>query len=240
MLNGKVTMNDIYAKGGNVTPLQQYQKPMKNPILVELLDHWEHLRAGRIAPLRSEIDPRQIENALEHAFILERQQTGDIRFRIAGMGLNQLMGMEVRSMIATSVVAPEARQQFTDILNQVFDNPEIVELKLTASDAGRPSLTADMLLLPMHNEVGETTRILGCLVANGKGHPAPNRFTILSRKVTRIIAVDAAKRPMQHSQPVAGFAEDRSQFTPQAVKSPSRTLAHAKPRDYLRLVKTDE
>ncbi|NQW14520.1 MAG: PAS domain-containing protein, partial [Rhodobacter sp.] len=58
---------------------------MKNPVLVEILEYWERLRDGRNAPLRSEVDPRQIENALEHAFILERVQADHVRFRIAGI-----------------------------------------------------------------------------------------------------------------------------------------------------------
>lgn len=51
-------------KGGNVFQLLQYRKPIKNPVLVEILEYWERLRDGRNAPLRSEVDPRQIENAL--------------------------------------------------------------------------------------------------------------------------------------------------------------------------------
>ncbi len=218
----------------NVTLLKHYRKPMKNPIFVELLDHWERLRAGRIAPLRSEIDPRQIENVLEHAFILERQPNAVPRFRIAGMRLNELMGMEIRGMPADSVIAPEGRDGFANTLTRLFDAPEIVELSLASARPQQVSLRAEMLLLPIQSDSGVVSRILGCLVAEGAPASPPIRFTVTAKKVTRIIAANRLRVP----DDAMGFAETRAAFTP-APRRPART-GSAGPRDYIRLVKSDE
>lgn len=202
---------------------------MKNPILTELLDHWERLRAGRIAPLRSEIDPRQIENALQHAFILERPENGEARFRIAGMKLSELMGMEVRAMPANAIIVPEMRSEFSTVLHNLFECPEIVELTLEAPVPNGGKISADMLLLPMKNDEGEISRILGCLVASGVAPFPPHRFLIKSRRVTRIVASDYTHVRAK----VSGFSESVPSFAPKVLQTQNNT------QNYLKLVKSD-
>lgn len=230
-------MYDFNVNGGNVTTFGWYRKPMKNPVLLELLAHWESLRAGRIAPLRSEIDPRQIENVLEHAFILEQSEVGAPRFRIAGMALCDLMGMEVRAMPATAIIAPKHRPRFLEILNRMFFAPEIVELALKGPRAGAAP-NGEMLLLPMKNDAGEITRILGCLGTNAPGRSpsfrgTPCRFTITARKATRIVSTEnvCARQPMN------GFAEAQAAFIP---AQPAKGGKEVRTGSHLRLVKSDD
>jgi len=71
---------------------------MSDPILESLKSYWENLRAGRVAPYRSEIDPREFKHALENMFILEIVGDKNIRVRLAGMKMCEMMGMEVRGM----------------------------------------------------------------------------------------------------------------------------------------------
>lgn len=223
-------MENTFAEKGNIALLADYRKPMKHPLLVELFNHWEELRGSRIAPLRSEIDPRRIENALEHAFILEQVAAGEPRCRVAGMRLSDLMGMEMRSMPITALIAPEGRDAFSSILKRMFTNPEIVELQLSAAEG--TALSAEMLLLPMKNDMGTVSRILGAVITTGLLAAPPNRFLISAKKITRIIASDGAGA----HQAMAGFAEPANGFA-------ARTDPGAPPerlRGYLRLVKTDD
>ena len=69
----------------------------------------DHPMLQRAVPMRSDVDPRGIERSLEHAFILERIAPQMARFRLAGMHLTDLMGMEVRGMPTTALFAPAAR-----------------------------------------------------------------------------------------------------------------------------------
>lgn len=195
----------------------------RHAVLAELLDHWESLRAGRIAPLRSEIDPRRIENVLRHAFILERTAGFESRIRIAGMTLCELMGMEIRAMPATALIAPESRETFSELLTRLFAQPEIIELQL---EDARGGMRAEMMLLPMKSDRGEIARILGCLVAEGEATAPPHRFHITGHSATRIIA---HAEPQPAGAPMAaGFAEAAQPFTP----APKRRM-----RPHLRLVK---
>ena len=63
---------DILQNTDRVVQFTGHRKDMSVPAIAEVRAYWEALRNGRQAPLRSEIDPRGIERALEHAFITER------------------------------------------------------------------------------------------------------------------------------------------------------------------------
>ncbi len=64
-------MRDFGKMGETVTPLFRQEQSMQDPVILYLLNYWERLRAGRIAPMRSELDPREIRDALDHTFILD-------------------------------------------------------------------------------------------------------------------------------------------------------------------------
>lgn len=226
-------MESFATKGGNVAVLAHYRKPMKHPVLVELLSHWEELRDGRAAPKRSEINPRRIESALAHAFILEANPPGPARFRIAGMKLCDSIGMELRGMPAHALISLASRDRFNARLDLLFAKPEIVELNLNAANALSGQNTGQMLLLPMKNDAGEVARILGALVSEAQSLTPPLRFDIGSETTTRIVSSEIAAAPMP-----LGFAEAAAEFdfaaqTPKPTRSPDR----AKP--FLRLVSSD-
>ena len=208
--------------------------------MLELFSHWEQIRAGHLAPHRADIDPHKIENVLEHAFILEQPANGTARFRIAGMRLVALMGMELRGMPATAAIAPQSRDYFCQRLTQVFNQPEIVEMTLSASPAGGGRIGGGMLLLPMYDDRACISRLLGCLVTTGSAptsplHPAPPlRFAVTACKTTRIVSNRSApnRRPPNVgtlesvSPPLSGFSEAQDAFIPPVQKRPSAAASH--------------
>ncbi|AXX99741.1 PAS domain-containing protein [Profundibacter amoris] len=186
--------------------------------------YWEGLRMGRLVPLRSEIDPRGIERALEYTFILERIAPGLGRFRLSGMHLNDLLGMEVRGMPFTSFFTPAARNTVTDALELVFDGPQVAELTLTAEKGiGRPAMDAKVILLPLRSDLGEVTRVLGALVTDGPIGRAPRRFNVANVQMKVLErghapATVAELAPVK--TPVKGFAEGQAPYTPPTEKGP--------------------
>ncbi|SIS73667.1 PAS domain-containing protein [Phaeovulum vinaykumarii] len=170
-------------------------------VISDLRGYWEALRGGRPVPARSDVDPRGIERALEYTFILERVAPGMARFRLAGMHLSDLMGMEVRGMPLTAFFTPVARRQVAEALERVFQGPEVAELTLTAeAGIGKPSMNARLLLLPLKSDLGDITRVLGCLVSAGEIGRTPRRFDVVSVDSKPVIAgrpvdMPAAIRP---------------------------------------------
>ena len=179
----------------------------------EVRDYWEALRAGRDVPYRSEIDPRGIERALEFAFVLERVAPQVARFRLAGMHLSDLMGMEVRGMPLTSFFTPKAREEVSDVLQSVFTGPRTAELTLKAEPGfGKPEMQARLIILPLKSDLGDVSRALGCLMAEGPIGRAPRRFDIVSCAVGQIeTSTRSAFRTSRLPAP-EGFAEPPAPF----------------------------
>ncbi|WP_322865866.1 PAS domain-containing protein [Aquicoccus sp. G2-2] len=145
----------------------------------EVEAYWQALRAKCHVPKRSDIDPRGIENALEYAFILEKIAPGQARLRIAGMHLSDLMGMEVRGMPVSSFIPPAGRRAFSELLDQVMSAPATARIHLRGEDGiGKPPLDGQMILLPLENDFGEISRVLGCFETHGPLGRAPRRFNI--------------------------------------------------------------
>lgn len=192
------------------------------PQLAELRAYWEGLRVGGAIPARAALDPRGIAGALEQAFVLERVAPGQARFRIAGMHLTDLMGMDVRGMPILTMIAPEARAAFATALEQVFAGPSMVEMTLEAERGiGKPALEGRLMILPLLGEDGTVDRAVGVLVTHGLLGRAPRRFSIAQRIVT----------PVAQKAPEPVFAEAPVTYTP-----PPRAPAG---RSHLRLVNFD-
>ena len=194
-------------EGGTNNPFKQVGFRMQDPILDSLKSYWETLRAGRLAPYRSEIDPRQFEHALENMFILEIVGEDVIRVRLAGMKLCEMMGMEVRGMSPRAFMMPEDRARFDRAILDVVNRPAVTEFVVETIDYNGKSGTAYLLLMPLRSDFGEITRILGCISDNGEHFEAPVRFRITDTKSDAIEFSDGMDAPR-----AAGFAENSREF----------------------------
>lgn len=196
---GKIVGMDRFDSGRSLSPLRQVEA------------YWTALLTGDGVPMRSQIDPRGLENILEYTFILERIAPGLARFRLAGSHLNKLAGMEVRGMPLTAFFAPSARAEITDVLEQVFTLPAIAELELVSpGKLGRAHRQARMILLPLKSDLGDVSRVLGVMVSDGAIGATPRRFTISNRQLRAVSDVQAPQPTVQEA--VDGFAEDQAGF----------------------------
>jgi hypothetical protein len=200
-------------------------------MLAQVRAYWEGLRKGELLPLRSAIDPRGMEGALEQAFLVERIAPGIARFRLAGMQLTDLMGMDVRGMPLSALVDPAGRERLAVLLEQMFNGPAALDLSLEAERGiGRPALEGRILLLPVRGDMGADLA-LGCLATAGLMGRSPRRFHIARALLEPVFAAQpAAPVPQRQS----GFAEAVRPFTG-AGQTPRATG-----RTHLRLVKSDD
>ncbi|MDP3961014.1 MAG: PAS domain-containing protein [Pseudorhodobacter sp.] len=204
--------------------------PLPFAMIAEVRAYWEALRDGPTLPRRAQIDPRGIAGALEGAFILERIAPGIARFRLAGMALVDLMGMEVRGMPLSALFDPVGRRALAAGLEQVFSGPAVLDLRLASERGiGRPDLTGRMLILPLADDDGQTGLALGCLATAGEPGRTPRRFRITATTEQALAATPAPRAPRASTAPVAGLAEAAARYDPTAAIE----------RPYLRLVKSD-
>lgn len=213
-------------------------------MLSSLRSYWERLRAGRVAPYRAEIDPRQFESALENMFIVERLAPETMRIRLAGMRICEMMGMEVRGMHPNLFMCETDRVRFDRLLHVVMSEPAVVELALDAPVRG-DAHRATMLLMPLRSDLGEINRVLGCVSGEGEVFHSPLAFAIRDLAVTPIEQSQAE----EGRQLMPGFAEDQAGFDAVAAMpklraiegnphAPSRQREDddAKPRPKLRVI----
>ncbi len=66
------------------------------PSQAELLQHWESCRFGLCLPKREDLDPGAIRAHLASISIVEVEPQGQVRFRLAGSGLRDILGREMR------------------------------------------------------------------------------------------------------------------------------------------------
>lgn len=147
--------------------------------LQDVRAYWEALRRPGRLPTRDDINPRGMASALEQVFLVEQIAPDHGRLRLAGMGLSDLLGMDVRGMPVTTFLEPASRTRLSEGLAGLFRGEHILDLWLEAERGiGRPPLTARMLMLPLIGSQGEPDLALGCLCTKGNIGRAPRRFAI--------------------------------------------------------------
>ena len=212
-----------FGKGGHDGSPEAGPDVGKFAMLAEVRAYWEGLRQGGTLPRRDQIDPRGIAGALENTFLLERVAPGIARFRLAGMQLHDLMGMDVRGMPLSSLIEPLGRTRMAEALEGVFTGPAALEIWMEAERGiGRPAMEGRMLLLPLTAARGDTDLVLGCLALHGSVGRVPRRFAIArvtSEKIER--RVTGGRRAEDQAPQVAqGLAEASASFTPAFPRPP--------------------
>lgn len=177
--------------------------------------YWSSLKRERLVPLRSEIDPRGIEGALDCAFILERIAPGIARFRLAGSHLVEMMGSEVRGMPLSVLFTPESRRPLADAIEGVFAGPETLRLTLSGGRGlARPPFSAQMIVLPLKSDLGDTNRALGCLSVTGSFGRPPRRLTIRDVERTDLVGGGAVAAELPSGAPELEIVDEGPTLRP--------------------------
>nr|WP_070958542.1 PAS domain-containing protein [Hyphomonas sp. Mor2] len=66
------------------------------PSQMDLVQHWNACRHGLCLPKREDLDPGAIRAHLASISIVEIEPQGQVRFRLAGSGLRDILGREMR------------------------------------------------------------------------------------------------------------------------------------------------
>lgn len=142
------------------------QRPAQAPLVFEGLAqvraYWEELRQGTALPARSAIDPRGLSGVLDRVLLAERIGRGLVQVRIAGSGLADFFGMDVRGLPLSCLFAAESRGQLDVTIERVFDQPAAAEIDLGSDRAAGGGLVARLLLLPLADDRG-TKLVLGAV-----------------------------------------------------------------------------
>ena len=171
-----------------------------SPVLRTIENHWASMRNDHNVPLRHAVDPVQIDHALPYTFTLQHVATGVARLRIAGQKLHDLLNMDPRGMPISAFFAPADRAVLATHIELAFAEPAIIALPLRSSGGIlRKPVTGQILFLPLADELGGVTRILGGLVTNGALGAWNRRLHIDAAKPIRFDPINMAA-PVPHMQ----------------------------------------
>jgi len=164
---------------------------MTNPTATnELEQYWSTLPRRNGVPMRKDVDPVAMGNLLEDSFILERVAPGVGRIRVAGRNIAKLIGVEPRGLPLTAVLLPNARAEMVNYIEAAFNGPSIVELPLCSPRGiGQPALEGKIMLLPLRDDHGRISRVLGVLVMSGRRGNGGRRFMISTQTAPRVVPV---------------------------------------------------
>lgn len=164
-----------------------------------LLAHWESLKAGRTAPRRADLDPRQMRRLLPRMFMAESDGLDGYSWRLAGTGLCQLFRREMTGRDFLEGWTKLERGVICRFLAGVIEDHRPVALRLRLHTDRGQVIQVEMLALPLLSKDGVTTRIMGSFSPLDEPQTEPHGAITemelaAARFLTRpVIASDAAQ-----------------------------------------------
>ncbi len=152
------------------TPQQQYtsrrfymgwniRKPgnMKQTQSVKLHTYWKELYAESGVPERSRIEPMAIRDILGDTFILEFDESNDVRYRLAGTRLCEIFGTELKGQNFSEPWQINGQETIKGIIIAAARDTSIAVFGSTATSKSGREISMETLILPLlHN--GQTER----------------------------------------------------------------------------------
>ena len=138
---------------------------MQQPTSRQLYAYWDHIRNGRLAPRRFEIEPAKIATLLPKTFIAEGAGMLGVRFRLAGTKICEQFGRELRGVDFLALWKAVDLDALASVLRNVLVDAAVGYGVFRAyTEAGREA-RFELVLLPLIH-TGETiNRLLGAITA---------------------------------------------------------------------------
>lgn len=184
---------------------------MRHPGTRRLFEYWTELTGARPAPYRSEVTAQGLGRGFAtNAFVLENLGDGNIRFRVAGSGLRDIFGLELRGMSALSVFREDDRNRFRALVEAALERPCVgLAQCLAATPAGDPR-DVELILAPLRSDFDEMNRVLGGFHVIGDPIVEPSlRRCVIQSACTLRLERDAS----EIDGPLAGFADEEAAFS---------------------------
>ncbi len=128
-----------------------------------LYSYWDQVRAGRVAPRRFEIEPARIASILPETFILERVDTGELRYRLAGTRICDQFCTEFRGANFLEGWVGEDRLTLMRKLRVVTGKGAVAVFEMEAAGEGTEPVRFEFLLLPLLHAKPSVDRVLGAV-----------------------------------------------------------------------------
>ncbi len=126
-----------------------------------LVGYWSRLRQGRDVPDQTEIDPRAIKRMLSHVFILDAINPGRPIYRLAGTGLCERFGFELKGTGFLGNWEGGSGMAVGSLLKQALKLRQPVCLSAIGATADCGMVEMETVLAPISFNGGEPARFVG-------------------------------------------------------------------------------
>lgn len=171
----KVTLSFL----DRLRPRRDPPPPLVFDGLAQVRAYWEGLRKAGQLPERAALDPRGMSGVLGRVFLAERIGRGLVQLKVAGSGLAEFAGMDVRGLPLSCLFTPESRPLLAQTVETAFDTPAVTEIDLGADRLGGGALVARLILLPLADQGGRKL-VLGAISFAASAKSC--KFQILARR----------------------------------------------------------
>ena len=188
-----------------------------------LVGYWSRLRKGREVPDQTDIDPRAIKRFLSYTFILDYENPGRPVYRLAGTGLCERFGFELKGTSFLGHWESQSTASLVSLLRQAMKSRQPVCLSSIAATVDGGMVELETVLTPVSMNGGEPNRFFGMVQV--LSDPAP----LLGRAIAyqRLIG----SQMIEEGEPIPAYDQNQ----PPPPPPPPSLRAHPK-APYLRLV----
>jgi hypothetical protein len=156
-----------------------------------LVGYWSRLRKGRDLPDQTDIDPRAIKRMLSYVFILEAADPARPVYRLAGTGLCDRFGIELKGTNFLSHWEGPSRSALSSLLRQALATKQPVCLSSIATTSDHGMIELETILAPVSFGPGLPVRFIGLVQVLSDPSPLAGKPIAFERLVgSQIIRED--------------------------------------------------
>jgi hypothetical protein len=126
-----------------------------------LVGYWSRIRDGRDVPDQKDIDPRAVKRMLSHIFILDAVNPGRPIYRLAGTGLCERFGMELKGTGFLAHWEGQSGVALGPLMHQSLRTRRPICLSSIGASADCGMVEMETILAPIGFNGSEPSRFLG-------------------------------------------------------------------------------
>jgi len=121
--------------------------------LRRLYQYWAGKRAGRVVPLRRDIDPVEIPELLGIVNLFEvRGNPRDFRVRLNGTAVAEMTGRDVTGEFCSSIMCGDDAVRCKEAFEMCVDRRAPVTVETSLAFCGKPYMSQTIVVLPLSSD----------------------------------------------------------------------------------------
>ncbi len=152
-----------------------------------LYSYWNAVRGGRIAPNRFDIQPAEISELLPETFLLERVNSQEFLFRLAGTRICDQFGTELRGTNFLEGFSDDDLNTLEQDFATITTQGAVANFSIEAFGRSGRAARFEVVVMPLTHTRGMMNRCLGAISAialqDNAGEEALYRRSLLERKL---------------------------------------------------------